>query len=183
MKKVMIAIVAIAALGSAAFAGEFKKDLNVMIGYASPGGDIGSDYMESAVAFAIGWDGYQINETFSVGAEYFRNASSKEITMLGITDDYELTAYGLLPYVKASKEMEIAGKTTDLYGLMGFGFYGVNAKWATIDADDSETGFHFGGGMMFPLKDNMKLGLDLRYHIVAENLNYFVPAAKFTYSF
>jgi hypothetical protein len=36
---------------------------------------------------------------------------------------------------------------------------------------------------MFPIGDKMKLGADLRYHLVAEDVNYFIPSAKFVYTF
>lgn len=186
MKKTLIALVAVFALGTTVFAGEFKKDLNIMIGYASPSGDAG-DAMDPALALGLGWDGYKINDTFMLGAEFIYTAQSGEWPA-NTTVDWDLTTTGFLPYVKAGKDMDIAGKTANLYGLLGLGFYSIkseltNAAGTSASGTSSETGFHLGGGIMFPLKDNMKLGLDLRYHIVASDYSLFVPAAKFTYSF
>ena len=83
--------------------------------------------------------------------------------------------------------MDLGGKKATVFGLAGLGLYGVTAKATilntTAEASDSEFGFNFGGGIMFPMGDKMTLGADVRYHMVASDLSYFIPSAKFTYSF
>lgn len=190
MKKVIIALLVLSACGTAVFAGEWKKEGSVLLGYAMPGGDVG-DLLDSSISFGLDFDGYKINDNVTIGAGFFYTGNTKSNDLLGVAYDYTVSAYGLSPYAKYSKEVDMSGKKMNVYGLAGLGMYGVSQKLeftganAIFNSDTSESkfGFNIGGGAMYPLNDKMQLGLDLRYHIVASDLSYFIPAAKFTYSF
>lgn len=190
MKKVLIALLVLGAFGTSVFAGEWKKEGSVLLGYAMPSGDVG-DLLDSGVSFGLDYDGYKINDMWSIGAGFFYTSNTKENTTLGMNYDYTLASYGLSPYAKYSKDVDMGGKKVNVYGLAGLGMYGVSQELEftgantiyNTDASESEFGFNLGGGVMYPLNDKMQLGLDLRYHIVASDLSYFIPAAKFTYSF
>lgn len=190
MKKVIIALLVLGAFGTSVFAGEWKKDGSVMLGYAMPSGDVGDD-LDGGVAFNFAYDGYKINDNFSLGAEFLYTGTSGEVT--GVAD-IDFSVMGILPYAKYSKEVDMGGNKADVYGIFGMGMYigsteiDYAAAYNTLgfaDTDDSESefGFNIGGGIMFPMGDKMKIGADLRYHMVAEDVNYFIPSAKFTYSF
>lgn len=186
MKKLVIAIVAIAALGSAVFAGEWKKDGSLLLGYGMPSGDIG-DVIDGGIAFGADYDGYKVNDNVMIGGEFIYTGGSGSV----LTVDYDFSVIGITPYVKYTKEVDLGGNKADIYGLFGMGMYFGStdvtypAGYSALDssASDSDFGFNFGGGIMFPLKDNMKLGADLRYHLMSSDVSYFIPAAKFTYSF
>ncbi|OGS56129.1 MAG: hypothetical protein A3J79_12290 [Elusimicrobia bacterium RIFOXYB2_FULL_62_6] len=189
MKKLVIAIIAllvIGAIGTTVFAGEMKKEGSVMLGYAMPGGDVG-DIIDGGIAFGFGFEGYKINDMFSLGAEIIYTSGSGDYDPLGLgagyTYDYEVSTLGLLPYAKYSKEIDMGGNKADIYGLFGMGLYSCSIDIAGASGSESEFGFNLGGGMMFPLNDKMKIGGDVRYHLVASDLSYFVPSAKFVMSF
>lgn len=193
MKKLVIAIIAllvIGAVGTAVFAGEMKKEGSVMLGYGMPSGDAGDD-LDGGIAFGFGYEGYKINDNFSIGAEFLYTGNSGEVT--GVAD-VDFSVIGILPYAKYSKEIDMGSNKADLYGIFGMGMYmgstevDFSAAYNALgvaDTEDSESefGFNLGGGIMFPMGDKMKLGADLRYHLVAEDVNYFIPSVKFTYSF
>lgn len=182
MKKLVLAIVAIAALGSAVFAGEMKKEGSLMLGYGMPGSDWG-DYVDGGVAFGFGYEGYKLNDNVSFGGEFMYVGGSGSVDLLGVSVDYDTSVWGLLPYAKYSKEVDMGGKKADLYGLFGLGIYGATVEAGNDEESDTEFGFNLGGGIMFPLADKMKLGADLRYHLISSDCTYFVPGVKFTYSF
>ncbi len=188
MKKVLIALLVLTACGTSVFAGgEWKKDGSVMLGMGMPGGDVGKT-VDSGMAFGLDYDGYKINDNWSVAGAFIYTSSPKKSATLV---DYTLSTWGLTPYAKYSKEVDLGGKKCNVYGAAGIGYYSVSFKeegtgvlaGLTSDATDTKFGFNLGGGIMYPIADKMQLGLDLRYHMVASNLSYFVPAVKFTYSF
>jgi len=186
MKKVIIALLVLTACGSAVFAGEMQKEGSVLLGYAMPGGDVG-DTVDGGVAFGFDYDGYKINDMWSIGGTFLYTSGSGDGTVLGVNYDYDVKTWGLTPYAKYSKEVDLGGSKATVFGLAGLGLYGVTAEASvlgtTVEASDSEFGFNLGGGIMFPMGDKMKLGADVRYHMVASDLSYFIPAGKFTYSF
>ncbi|MBI4350545.1 MAG: porin family protein [Elusimicrobia bacterium] len=183
MKKVIIALMVLGVCGTSVFAGEMQKEGSLLLGYAMPGGDVG-DTVDGGIAFGFDYDGYKLNDMWSIGGT-FLYTSSPEKTIDSV--DYTLSTWGLTPYAKYSKEIDLGGKKATVFGLAGLGLYGVTAEATagsvSVEASDSEFGFNLGGGIMFPMGDKMKLGADLRYHLVASDLSYFIPAVKFTYSF
>lgn len=182
MKKVIIALLVLTACGTAVFAGEMQKEGSVLLGYAMPGGDVG-DTVDGGVAFGFDYDGYKINDMWSIGGTFLYTSGSGDATVLGSAYEYDLKTWGLTPYAKYSKEVNMGGSKATVFGLAGLGLYGVTFEQSGLEASDSEFGFNLGGGIMFPMGDKMKLGADVRYHLVASNLSYFIPAVKFTYSF
>lgn len=183
MKKIIATLIVLSVCGTAVFAGETKKEGSLMLGYATPGGDTG-DLVDGGIAFGFGYEGYKINDTLSIGGE-FVYFSGEGTPVAG--KDYTISTWGILPYIKYSKE---TSGGTNLYGLFGMGIYGVtlDMKIPSVPSlntsfSDSKFGFNIGGGIMFPMGDAMKIGADIRYHLVASNLSYLVPAVKFTYSF
>jgi len=169
--------------GTSVFAGEWKKEGSVLLGMGIPSGDLG-DTVDSGVAFGLDYDGYKINDMWSIAGAFMYTSSPKKTT-LGV--DYTLSTWGLTPYAKYSREVTMGSKKINVYGAAGLGFYSVTAKAEvgalSAEATDTKLGFNLGAGAMYPLNDKMQLGLDLRYHMVASDLSYFIPAAKFTYSF
>ena len=187
MKKVIIALLVLGACGSVVFAGDMQKEGSVLLGYASPSGDVG-DLVDGGVAFGFDYDGYKINDLWSIGGTFMYNSNTgKQTDILGDEYKYDISSWGLTPYAKISKEVELGGTKANVFGLAGLGLYGVTTEVSILgvsaEASDSQFGFNFGGGIMFPMGDKMKIGADVRYHIVASDLSYFIPAAKFTYSF
>ena len=186
MKKIIAMLFVLSVCGTTAIAGEMKKEGSLMLGYGITSGDVG-DLVDSGIAFGFGYEGYQINDTLSIGGEFFYT-SGDGTPIVGI--DYSISTWGLLPYLKASKEISIGDNKGNLYGLFGMGIYGItqDMKVPSVPAlnasvSSSEFGVNIGGGIMFPMGDAMKIGGDIRYHLVASNLKYMVPSAKFTYSF
>ena len=186
MKKIIAMLVVLFVCGTTVIAGEMKKEGSLMLGYGAPGGDLG-DIVDGGIAFGFGYEGYKINDTLSIGGEFFYTSGEGSFTT---AIDYSISTWGLLPYIKASKEINIGDNKGDLYGLFGMGIYGVtwDVEFPTVpslntSASESEFGVNIGGGIMFPIGEAMKIGADIRYHVVASNLKYLVPSAKFTYSF
>lgn len=178
MKKLVIAMVVISAFGSSVFAGEMKKEGSASLGYGMPGSDWG-DYVDGGIALGFGYEGYKINDMFSVGGEFMYVGGSGSVG----TVDYTTSVWGLLPYGKYSKEVDMGGKKLDLYGLFGMGIYGASVECDGVSASESEFGFNLGGGVMFPINDKMKIGGDLRYHLISSEATYFIPSVKFVMSF
>lgn len=185
MKTILAAVLVLGVCGTSVFAGEWKKDGSVLIGYGMPSGDVGK-LVDGGVAVGLDYDGYKINDMFSVGAGFIYTSASKTNVI-----KYTISATGLSPFIKYSKEVDLAGKKFNAYGLFGLGVYSIGQKLEypagltayNVDTTDTKIGFNLGAGLMYPIADKMQLGLDLRYHVAASNLSYFIPAAKFTYSF
>ena len=190
MKKVIIALLVLTACGTSVFAGEMQKEGSVLLGYAMPSGDVG-DVVDGGVAFGLDYDGYKINDMWSVGGTFLYTSGSGDTTILGSSYDYDVKTWGLTPYAKYSKEVDLGGKKWNMYGLAGVGYYSASLKvdypapFTAFSTDESDTkfGFNFGGGAMYPLNDKMQLGLDLRYHAIYSDLSYFIPSVKFSYMF
>lgn len=187
MKKIIAAILVLGVCTPVFAAGEIQKTGGVMLGYGMPGSDLG-DIVDGGIGFGLDFDGYKVNDMWSVGASFIYTTGSGEIASIA---DYDISTMGLTPYAKYSKEVDLGGKKFTAFGLAGVGFYSVNVEttgtgiFNGINTDESETefGFNLGGGLMYPINDKMQVGADIRYHLVASNLSYFIPAAKFTYSF
>lgn len=183
MKKAIIALLLLSVCGSAVFAGEWKKEGSAMLGMGMPSGDVGKD-IDSGLALGFDYDGYKINDNWSIGGG-FMYTSSPEKTVSGI--DYTVSAWGLTPYAKYSKDVDMGGKKWNVYGQAGVGYYSASIEATlagiTATADDTKFGINFGGGAMYPLNDKMQLGLDLRYHAIYSDLSYFIPSVKFSYMF
>ncbi len=187
MKKVIIALLVLGAFGTSVFAGEWKKEGSVLLGMGIPSGDVGKE-VDSGLALGLEYDGYKINDNWSIGGAFLYTSSPKK-TVSGT--DFTVSAWGLSPYAKYSKEVDMGGKKWNVYGLAGIGFYGASVKVDypapltaySTDVSDTEVGFNFGGGAMYPLNDKMQLGLDLRYHAIYSDLSYFIPSVKFSYMF
>lgn len=186
MKKIIAAILVLGVCTPVFAAGEIQKNGGVMLGYAMPGDDVG-DIVDGGVAFGLDFDGYKINDMWSVGGSFLYTTGSGDYTLLGTTVDMDVTTWGLTPYAKYSKEVDLGGKKATAFALAGLGLYGVTAEASSggvsSEESDSEFGFNLGGGLMYPINDKMQVGADVRYHIVASDLTYFIPAVKFTYSF
>jgi opacity protein-like surface antigen len=183
MKKIIAAILVLGVCTPVFAAGELQKDVSVLLGYGMPGSDMG-DLIDGGVAFGLDYDGYKVNENVMIGGEFVYTGGSG--STLGI--DYDVTIWGLSPYVKYQKEVDLGGKKAMAYGLFGLGEYFssvelTNAGPFNGTTDDNSFGFNLGGGVMFPLQDKMQIGVDVRYHKMASDTSYFIPAAKFTYSF
>lgn len=179
MKRVIIALLVLAACGTSVFAGELKNDGSVLLGLSMPTGDT-ADLVKGGIALGAEYDGYKINDMLSIGGGlFYTKGDIKNYTQ------YSLSALGLTPFVKYSKEVDLAGKKYNAYGLFGMGWYNMTPDAPGYDSS-SYLGFNLGGGLMYPMADKMQLGLDLRYHYIASadtSTTYFVPAVKFTYSF
>lgn len=183
MKKIIAAILVLGVCTPVFAAGEFQKDASVLLGYGMPGGDTG-DVIDGGIAFGLDYDGYKINENVMIGGEFIYTGGSGDL--LGV--DVDFTVWGLTPYVKYQKEVDLGGKKAMAYGLFGLGEYFGSTEISNAGAlngttDDNSFGFNLGGGLMFPLQDKMQIGVDLRYHSMGSDTSYFIPAAKFTYSF
>lgn len=148
------------------------------------------DIVKGGLGFGLEYEGYKINDTFMVGAGFFSTSGKgkSDATFGGYTVDFSavsFTTWGLTPYIKAGKEVELGGKKTNIYGLFGLGFY--NSSSNVVGATSSTNiGFNIGGGIMYPLADKMQLGFDLKYHTVSDSGTtwaYLAPAVRFTYSF
>ena len=181
MKNVIIALLVLAACGTTVFAGEFKNNGSVLLGYSMPTGKT-ADTVKGGVALGAEYDGYKINDMLSIGAGfYYTNGDIKAATK------YSITTWGIAPFAKYSKEVDLAGKKMNAYGLVGLGVYNVSDDVPSpSDINYTKFGFNLGGGIMYPLADKMELGLDVRYHYVAtptDSTNYFIPSLKFSYSF
>ena len=186
MKKIIAMLIVLSVCGTTVIAGEMKKEGSLMLGYGASSGDVG-DVVDSGIAFGFGYEGYKINDTLSIGGEFFYTSGEGSLSAV---IDYSISTWGLLPYLKASKEINIGDNKGNLYGLFGMGIYRATldmevptAPSLNTSVSDSEFGFNIGGGIMFPMGDAMQIGADIRYHLVASNLKYMVPSAKFTYSF
>ncbi len=187
MKKVIIALMVLGVCGTSVFAGEWKKEGSVLLGMGIPSGDVGKN-VDSGIAFGLDYDGYKLNNDWSIGGTFLYTSSPKKTVA---TVDYTVSVTGLTPYAKYSKEVDLGGKKCNVYGLAGVGYYSTSVKLDypapftafSSDASDSKFGFNLGGGIAYPLNDKMQLGLDLRYHAVYSDLSYFIPAVKFTYNF
>ena len=190
MKKILIALIVLTACGASVFAGEMKNDGSVVLGYAMPVGDA-SDIVKGGVGAGLEYDGYKIDNMFTLGGSFFYTSSTgkSDAKYAGITYDMSnvtWSTWGLTPYVKASKEVNLGGDKVNVYGLIGLGVYNSAGKVGGISSSSTDFGFNIGGGIMYPLADKMNLGFDLKYHdIMASDVtwSYLVPAVKFTYSF
>jgi len=166
MKKVIIALMMLTVCGTSVFAGEWKKEGSVLLGLAMPSGDAG-DTVDSGMAFGLDYDGYKINDMWSIGGA-FSYISSPEKTTAGI--DYTLSAWGVSPHAKYSTEVAMGSKKLNVYGLAGLGLYSVTAEASalgvTVEATDSKFGFNLGGGADVEVAQNILLGLEVRWHHV-----------------
>lgn len=179
MKKAIIALLVLTVCGAAVFAGEMKKEASAVLGMAMPMGDTG-DALKSGIGLGLEYEGYKINDMFSVGGGFFYTSGD-----IKANTSYSATIWGLTPFAKYSKEMDLAGKKATVYGLFGLGFYGTSSD-APLSDSATDIGFNLGGGIMFPLQDKMSLGFDLKYHNImteGDSTTYLVPGVKFTYSF
>ncbi len=185
MKKVIIALMVLGVCGTSVFAGEWKKEGSVGLGYAMPMGTLG-DMAKGGLGIGFAYEGYKINDMFTIGGSFF-TTSGKGKTYQGFDlSGVTFTTWGLTPFVKTSKEVDLGGRKCNLYGEFGLGFYGSKAAVGGITATSTDLGFNLGGGIMYPIADKMQLGFDLKYHYVATSgdaVTYLVPGAKFTYSF
>lgn len=183
MKKIIAAILVLGVCAPAFAAGEIQKDASVLLGYGMPGDDVG-DAIDGGVAFGLDFDGYKVNENVIVGGEFIYTGGSGSVAAI----DYDFSVWGLTPYAKYQKEVDLGGRKAVAYGLFGLGMYFGSTELSNAGAlngttDDNSVGFNLGGGLMFPLQDKMQIGVDLRYHKMGSDVSYFIPAAKFTYSF
>ncbi len=196
MKKIIIALLVLAACGTAVFAGEMKKEGSAGLGYAMPMGDWG-DSVGGGIGFEFGYEGYKINDMLTVGANLFYTKGTAKDVLGFDYSDISYSTLGITPYVKAEKELDLGGKKTNLYGIFGLGIYNTsntsgNVKYGNTvvatatSGSSSNIGINFGGGLMYPLNDKMKVGGEIKYHAIFASdttVSYLVPAAKFTYSF
>ncbi len=179
MKKVIIALLVLGVCGTAAFAGEWKKDAGVGLGIAMPMGDT-ADVLKSGIGFGLDYDGWKINDMFSIGGGFFYTSGD-----IKIATAYSVKTWGLTPFARYSKEVDLGGKKATAYGLFGMGFYNSSTDVPGV-TNETDMGFNLGGGIMYPLADKMNLGFDLKYHNImteGDSTTYLVPSVKFTYSF
>lgn len=180
----------LSAFGTSVFAGEMKKEGSVGIGYVMPTGDV-AELAKGGLGFGLEYEGYKINDMFTIGAGLFITSGKgkSDAKVAGVTVDYSaytFSTWGLTPFIKTEKAIDLAGKKANLYGLVGLGFYNTKTECGGLSASATNIGFNIGGGVMLPLADKMQLGFDLKYHTVSESGSswaYLVPAVKFTYSF
>ncbi len=192
MKKIMIALIVLSACRASAFAAEMKIEAGAGVGSAIAKGDW-KDFAGGGIGFDLSYEGYKIDDMFTVGAGLFYTSAEAQ-SIPGF--DYSAISYsalGLTPYLKAEKQI---GAQT-VYGILGLGVYNarntsgdIKSGGAVVSTVDSASayypGLNLGGGVMYPLNDNMKIGGELKYHLIfasGVNPRYLVPAVKFTYSF
>jgi opacity protein-like surface antigen len=52
---------------------------------------------------------------------------------------------------------------------VGFGIHFLDYQYGPYDHSDTEAGMYLGAGMEFPLQNNIKLGMDFKYHALFNN--------------
>ena len=192
MKNILTALMVFAAFGTSASAAEMKTEAGAALGSAIANGDW-ADRAEGGIGFDLSYEGYKLDDTFTVGASlFYTRAAAQNTTRL----DYSAISYsalGITPYLKAEKDL---GAQT-VYGIFGLGLYNMRNTSGDIKSGGVVTGkvssgsayypgVNLGGGVMYPLNDRMKIGGELKYHLVfasGVNPRYLVPAIKLTYSF
>jgi hypothetical protein len=151
-------------------------------------GDGGVGFKASAAITLSG--ARKVDDTLSYGLEASYAPCHKN---QGIRD-MKLRVLSLTPFLRAAYLDE--GKT--FYALLGAGIYhwtqpSLAAGGAEAASDSgSSPGFNIGGGILYPFRGDLQLGLDLRWHHIfsirgdnldtgaADNL---VPSVLFTYGF
>jgi len=179
MKRIAIALMVITACGTSVFAADWKNEGSIDLGYTMPMGNT-ADVVKGGLGLGLEYDGYKINDMFSIGGAFFYTSGDVKADT-----SKSVTTWGITPFAKYTKEVDLGGKKAVAYGLFGLGFYNSSSDVSGVDSA-TDLGFNLGGGLMFPLADKMQLGADLRYHYVAtsgDSTNYFVPSVKFTYTF
>lgn len=190
MKKIILAILALCACGSAVSAGTETRDFSAGLGYAMPLGAT-ADLVKGGLGIGLEYEGYRINDTFTVGGSFFSTSAKgrSDAKEAGVSYDLSgvsFSVWGLTPCIKAGKEIDLAGRKATLYGELGLGFYGSKAAAGGVTATSTDFGLNLGGGLMYAVAERMQLGFDLKYHYIAASgdpTTYLVPGAKFTYSF
>ena len=108
-------------------------------------------------AFAFGaYGGYRFDRQLALEAS---------LTTASHDGDYhtELNVTSLLFGPRLTGQIN---KSMNVYGGVGLGIYFLDPEW--VDSE-TESGMYFGGGIEFPLQNNIKLGMDLKYHLIFDN--------------
>ena len=79
---------------------------------------------------------------------------------------YELDVTSLLFGPRLSGQIN---RNMNIYGGVGLGIYFLDYEWGPYDDSDTEPGMYLGGGIEFPLQNNIKVGMDFKYHVIFDN--------------
>jgi opacity protein-like surface antigen len=101
------------------------------------------------------------------GGYHFDRLLSLEASLTTASHDgpggYELDVTSLLIGPRLTGQVS---RNLNLYGGVGLGFHFLDPEWGD---DDTETGMYLGGGIEFPLQNNINLGMDLKYHVIFDD--------------
>ncbi len=169
MKAVMVLLVGALLLpGSPAIAAAQNWYIGAQLGQALLTGD-SADKVDDGISWGL-FGGYRVNSTVRLDAALFYSSHDDEVEDPG---DYTIK---ILSFTFGPQFSTAVGKNVELYAGGGFGIYSIDLKYepeaqpgTPRDEADGESGIYGCAGMNFLLRDNMYLGIDVRYHHVFED--------------
>jgi opacity protein-like surface antigen len=137
-------------------------------------GDIDGDGIHDAVAFDSDINVSVLHITPQIKFSHpLKAGESTVIPYLQVGGGYYWTHF-------SAGTITLSGRTSSGFDLNGF-------SGQTDSEDDTNGGFNIGTGFDWNLKENIRLGVDLRYHQIiysnTDDLQIFTPALKLTYLF
>lgn len=120
--------------------------------------DDGDNSLDDAFAFGA-YGGYRFDRQLSLEASLTTashdGAGSSELNVSSLLFGPRLTGQ--------------VSPSLNVYGGVGLGLYFLDYEWGPYDDSDTETGMYLGGGIEFPLQNNIRLGMDLKYHAIFDD--------------
>jgi opacity protein-like surface antigen len=177
MKKILLTLLLSAGISVSAFCVKpGTASISGLFGFAIPTFGDWSDAYETTILVGAAFD-YQFDRYFGGGVEtgYAWDHDHE-------TADVRVQILHITPYLKVHEQIN----QIELYGIFGIGYYNVDP-----DPGDSDGnfGFNMGGGLLFPVDRNMKVGFELRWHHIFDafgdgtDINNIVPTGRFCYFF
>ena len=120
--------------------------------------DNGDNSLDDAFAFGV-YGGYRFDRQLALEAS---------LTTASHDGDHnsELNVTSLLFGPRLTGQIN---PNMNVYGGVGLGIYFLDYEWGRYHHSDTESGMYLGGGIEFPLQNNIKLGMDFKYHVIFDN--------------
>lgn len=175
MKKILVTSVLSVGIGISAFCAKVDTfTFSGLLGLAIPTFGDWSDGFESTFMFAAAGD-YQFDRNIAGGLEMGYSWDHDHETA-----DARVQILHITPYIRVSHPLD----NMEVYGIFGMGYYNVDPDPGESDGD---FGFNMGGGILFPVDRNIKVGFEIRWHHIFDALGYainnIVPTGRFCYFF
>lgn len=114
--------------------------------------------LDNAVAFGV-YGGYRMDRQLAFEAS-LTTASHDGIG----NSELQVTSLLFGPRLTAQ-----VNRNLNVYADVGFGIHFLDYQYGPYDHSDTEAGMYLGAGMEFPLQNNIKLGMDFKYHALFNN--------------